>query len=57
MTNLDNLLLAMTMFALGFIIHFKAVKQAGTKPLILTVIMFVWLTLGGAVINVLVDFI
>lgn len=54
MIELDNLLLTMAMFALGLTTHFSAVKQAGIKPLILAAVMFVWLILGGALINVLI---
>lgn len=57
MIDLDNILLTMAMFALGLTTHFSAVKQAGIKPLILAAVMFVWLILGGAVINVSVNFI
>lgn len=56
MIELDNLLLTMAMFALGLTTHFSAVKQAGIKPLILAAVMFVWLILGGALINVLIGF-
>ena len=51
MIDLDNILLTMAMFALGLTTHFSAVKQAGIKPLILAAIMFVWLILGGGLIN------
>lgn len=51
MINADNLLLTMAMFALGLTTHLSAVKQAGIKPLILATIMFTWLVLGGAMIN------
>lgn len=56
MIELDNLLLTMAMFALGLTTHFSAVRQAGIKPLILAAVMFVWLILGGALINVLIGF-
>ena len=51
MIDLDNILLTMAMFALGLTTHFSAVKQAGIKPLILAAVMFVWLILGGGLIN------
>ncbi|WP_296202197.1 YeiH family protein [Psychrobacter sp. UBA3962] len=51
MIDLDNLLLTMAMFALGLTTHFSAVKQAGIKPLILAAVMFIWLILGGGLIN------
>ena len=51
MIDLDNILLTMAMFALGLTTHFSAVKQAGIKPLILAAVMFIWLILGGGLIN------
>lgn len=51
MVDLDNILLTMAMFALGLTTHFSAIKQAGIKPLILAAVMFFWLILGGAMIN------
>ena len=55
MINIDNLLLTMAMFALGLTTHLSAVKQAGIKPLILAAIMFIWLVLGGAMINLAIS--
>lgn len=57
MIDLDNILLTMAMFALGLTTHFSAIKQAGIKPLILAAVMFFWLILGGAMINVLIGLI
>ena len=57
MVDLDNILLTMAMFALGLTTHFSAIKQAGIKPLILAAVMFFWLILGGAMINVLIGLI
>ena len=57
MVDLDNMLLTMAMFALGLTTHFSAIKQAGIKPLILAAVMFFWLILGGAMINVLIGLI
>lgn len=51
----DNLLLTMAMFALGLTTHISAIKQAGIKPLILGVILFFWLIIGGGFINVLIS--
>ena len=51
---IDDLLLTMAMFALGLTTHFSAIKHAGIKPLILASVMFMWLILGGAMINVMV---
>lgn len=55
MVWLDNLLLTMAMFALGLTTHISAIKNAGIKPLILGIILFAWLILGGAGINVLIN--
>lgn len=49
--NVDTLLLAMAMAALGLCTHFSAIKKAGFKPLILGSVLFFWLILGGALIN------
>jgi uncharacterized integral membrane protein (TIGR00698 family) len=50
-TELDTVLLAMAMAALGLTTHFSAIRQAGLKPLLLGGLLFVWLIGGGAVIN------
>lgn len=49
--NIDTLLLAMAMAGLGLGTHFSAIKQAGFKPILLGGILFIWLILGGAIIN------
>ena len=51
---LDNFLLAMAMAALGLTTHLGAIRSAGIKPLMLGAILFVYLILGGGVINWLV---
>ncbi|MDN0074766.1 YeiH family protein [Crenobacter sp. SG2303] len=48
----DNLLLAMAMGALGLTTHVSAIRQAGIKPLALAAILFAYLVVGGAAINV-----
>jgi uncharacterized integral membrane protein (TIGR00698 family) len=53
-TKLDTLLLAMAMVALGLTTQISALRRAGTKPLILGAVMFVWLVVGGGAINGLV---
>lgn len=53
--QLDNLLLAMAMAALGLTTRFSALRQAGVKPLLLGLIIFLWLVLGGGTINLLVQ--
>ncbi len=56
MVLFDDILLTMAMFALGLATHISAIKQAGIKPLILGAIMFLWLIVGGALINVGISF-
>lgn len=53
--TLDNLLLATAMAALGMTTRFSAIKRAGTKPLLLGLALFVWLFVGGGVINLSVS--
>lgn len=49
--TLDTILLAMAMAALGLTTHISAIRQAGIKPILLASILFVWLVVGGALIN------
>ncbi|MBB3304241.1 MULTISPECIES: YeiH family putative sulfate export transporter [unclassified Enterobacter] len=55
LNQLANLLLAMAMAALGLTTRFSALKQAGLKPLLLGLVMFGWLIVGGGALNVLVQ--
>ncbi|WP_047248602.1 YeiH family protein [Chromobacterium subtsugae] len=48
---LDNLLLAAAMGALGITTHLSAIRQAGSKPLLLASVLFGWLIVGGGLIN------
>lgn len=43
----DTFLLTMAMTALGMETNFEKFKQAGYKPFLLALILFVWLTVGG----------
>ena len=52
---LDNFLLALAMGALGLTTHLSAIAKAGTRPLKLAAILFLWLVLGGAIINIAVS--
>lgn len=52
--SLDNFLLALAMGALGLTTHLSAIAKAGTKPLKLAAILFAWLVIGGAVVNIAV---
>ncbi|MEW5290152.1 YeiH family putative sulfate export transporter [Erwinia papayae] len=55
LNQLDNLLLAMAMAALGLTTRFSSLKQAGLKPLLLGLVLFIWLMLGGGTINLVVQ--
>lgn len=48
---LDTLLLATAMAALGLGTHWRMVRSAGAKPLLLAALLFAWLLAGGALIN------
>ncbi|WP_386686288.1 YeiH family putative sulfate export transporter [Lonepinella sp. MS14437] len=49
--QIDGILLMMSMTALGLTTHISAIKQAGVKPLILGFLVFLWLVIGGFVVN------
>lgn len=49
--QLDTVLLAMAMAALGLTTHISALKRAGVKPLLLALLLFIWLIIGGGAIN------
>lgn len=49
--QLDNALLAIAMAALGLTTHIRAVRAAGTKPLILALALFIWLLVVGLLLN------
>ena len=51
LVDLDTALLAMAMAALGLTTHVSALRQAGTRPLLLAVLLFAWLLGGGLLIN------
>ncbi|MDC9819546.1 YeiH family protein [Pectobacterium polonicum] len=51
LVQLDNVLLTMAMVALGLTTRFSAIRQAGVKPLLLALVLFIWLVIGGAGIN------
>lgn len=55
LVTLDTVLLAMAMAALGLTTHVSALKKAGAKPLLMALVLFIWLIVGGGVINVLVQ--
>jgi uncharacterized integral membrane protein (TIGR00698 family) len=49
--DFDTAILAMAMAALGLTTHISAIRRAGLKPLALAALLFAWLLLGGAGIN------
>ncbi|WP_374006746.1 YeiH family protein [Delftia lacustris] len=49
--QLDNALLAVAMAALGLTTHARAVRAAGTKPLLLAALLFAWLLVAGLLFN------
>jgi uncharacterized integral membrane protein (TIGR00698 family) len=51
---LDNFLLALAMGALGLTTHLSAIAKAGINPLKLAAILFAWLVIGGAFVNITV---
>jgi len=51
LTEVDTLLLATAMAALGLHTHVGAIRRAGVRPLLLAASLFVFLVLGGYVIN------
>ncbi|WP_226573738.1 YeiH family putative sulfate export transporter [Mangrovibacter yixingensis] len=52
--TLDTILLAMAMAALGLTTHVSALKKAGVRPLLMALVLFCWLIVGGGLINVAV---
>lgn len=49
--DIDTVMLAMAMAALGLTTHFSAIRNAGIKPLALAALLFAWLIGGGLAIN------
>jgi len=49
--SIDLALLATAMAALGASTRVQAIRQAGTRPLALATLLFVWLVAGGALVN------
>jgi uncharacterized integral membrane protein (TIGR00698 family) len=49
--EIDTILLATAMAALGLATHVSSIRKAGIKPLLLALGLFVWLVIGGALIN------
>jgi uncharacterized integral membrane protein (TIGR00698 family) len=49
--NLAVFLLSMAMAALGLSTHIGTLRRVGGKPIVLASILFVWLVVGGALLN------
>ena len=49
--DIDTVMLAMAMAALGLTTHISALRSAGIKPLALAALLFMWLIGGGIAIN------
>jgi len=49
--SVDSYLLAMAMASLGLTTHVGAIRKAGAKPLVLSLVLFGWLVVGGAMLN------
>ena len=54
LVTVDTVLLAMAMAALGLTTHVSALKKAGAKPLLMALMLFGWLIIGGGAINLAV---
>lgn len=52
--SFDTLLLAIAMAALGLDTRIRTIGQAGIRPLLLGLSLFIWLIVGGGAINVIV---
>ena len=49
--DIDTVMLAMAMAALGLTTHISAIRNSGIKPLALAALLFAWLIGGGIAIN------
>lgn len=52
--TLDNVLLAMAMAALGLSTRISQLTSAGLRPFLLGLMLFIWLVVGGGMINLLI---
>jgi uncharacterized integral membrane protein (TIGR00698 family) len=53
--NVDTVILAMAMAALGLTTHVSAIGKAGFKPIALGALLFTWLIIGGTLVNIVID--
>ncbi|OSN05657.1 hypothetical protein AU510_08960 [Lonsdalea britannica] len=51
LVKLDGVLLTMAMAALGIATRVQMLRQAGFKPVLLALLLFIWLMVGGGAIN------
>lgn len=51
LVKLDGVLLTMAMAALGIATRVQMLRQAGFKPVLLALLLFIWLMVGGGIIN------
>jgi len=51
----DNFILSMSMVALGLSTNISSLRQAGIKPVLLAMSLWLWLVVGGAAINYVVN--
>ncbi|MFP1794787.1 YeiH family protein [Lonsdalea quercina] len=51
LVKLDGMLLTMAMVALGIATRVQMLRQAGIKPVLLALLLFIWLIVGGGAIN------
>lgn len=57
LVKIDIILLVMAMAALGLTTHIGSIRQAGLKPLLLGLLVFIWLVIGGGGINLAINYI
>ncbi|MBS0377958.1 MAG: YeiH family putative sulfate export transporter [Proteobacteria bacterium] len=50
----DTFLLAMAMGALGLSTHLATLRRCGRRPMVLALVLFAWLVVGGATVNRLI---
>ena len=51
LVEIDSFLLISAMAALGLTTQASAIKKAGLKPLILGILIYLWLVVGGFLVN------
>ena len=51
LVEIDSFLLISAMAALGLTTQASAIKKAGLKPLILGILIYLWLVIGGFLVN------